>query len=92
MQLDEFGTHGVPELGIQIGKRLIHEKNFRLLHHGPGQSNSLTLTAGKRRGPPVQKLRKTGHSGHFGDSPLTLCLWNFSVFQSEINVVPLKTT
>ena len=58
MQLDQFTPHGQTELGIQIGKRLIHQKYRRFLNHGPGQGHPLSLASGKLRGSPPQILLK----------------------------------
>ena len=53
LQLLDLKAHGLPELGIQVGQRLIQQHDLGLGDNGPGQSNTLLLAAGQVRGVHV---------------------------------------
>jgi hypothetical protein len=40
-----FKAHAFPKLSIQVGKRFIQKKQFRLTDQGPAQGNPLLLSA-----------------------------------------------
>ena len=50
LEFSDLHPHLHPELGVQVGKRLVHKKKIRLYYQRPGQGNSLTLTAGELLG------------------------------------------
>ena len=55
-EFDDFGAHLVPELCIQIGKRLIHQEHLRVTHNGAPDRNALPLAARKRFRLAIQIL------------------------------------
>ena len=64
-QLDDLGTHLVAQLGIQVGKRLIHQEYLGAAHNGTADGYALTLAAGKRLGLAVQVLGDIQDLGGF---------------------------
>ena len=50
LQFLDDGTHLHPELGVQVGKRLIHQQHAWLNDKGPGQGHPLLLAAGQLAG------------------------------------------
>ena len=47
MQLGEFGAHMHPQLGVEIGQRLVEQKPERLAHDGASDRDALPLAAGQ---------------------------------------------
>ena len=47
VQVGQLVAHLDTQLGIQVGQRLIHQKNRWRPHHGPGQGHTLFLPAGE---------------------------------------------
>jgi hypothetical protein len=56
VQLRELASHVHPELGIQIGERLVHQEGARLANHGAPERDALALPARKLGGTTVEKL------------------------------------
>ena len=44
-QFDNLGTHLVAQFGVEVGQRLVHQKDLRVAHNGTADGNTLTLTA-----------------------------------------------
>ena len=55
MQTLKLGAHLQPELGVEVGKRLIHEKHFRIRRKRSGDGNALLLSAGKLAGIAIHE-------------------------------------
>ena len=55
MQLGELEAHLHAQLRVEIGERLIEQKNLRLAHQRPADRDPLALSAGKLRRPAVEK-------------------------------------
>ncbi len=50
LQLSDFGAHGDAQFGVEIGKRLVEQKQFWLPHDRPADRHALALAAGKFSG------------------------------------------
>ena len=55
MQLGELEAHLHAQLRVEIGERLVEQKNLRLAHERPADRDPMALSAGKLRRPPVEK-------------------------------------
>src|SRR6185312_6499430 len=44
------------QFGVEIGKRLVEQKNLRVAHDGASHGDTLTLTAGKLARPSVEQM------------------------------------
>ena len=87
VQLNQLHAHGRTQLRIQVGERLVHQKDLRFLDHGACQRNALTLTAGEVRGLSVQIRRQTHDFADVRDERIALFLRHFLVNQTELNVL-----
>ena len=47
VKFDNLGTHLDAKLGIEIGKRLVHEEDFRVAHDCATEGDALALATGK---------------------------------------------
>ena len=50
MQPADLGAHLQPQLGVQVGQRLVHQHQRRLEHDRAGDRDPLLLTAGELAG------------------------------------------
>ena len=87
VQLNEFHAHLDAELGVQVGKRLVHQKDGGLFHHGAGQGHALALAAGQGTGHAVQIIRQAHLLGGVGHQLGPFRLGDLVVFQAEFDVV-----
>ena len=55
MELGELEAHLHAQLGVEIGERLVEQKDLGLAHERPADRDPLALSAGKLRRPPIQK-------------------------------------
>ena len=53
-QLDDLGAHLVAELGVEVGKRLVHQHHLRRTHDGAPDGHALALAAGEGLGLAVE--------------------------------------
>jgi len=86
-QLDDLGTHLVAQLGIQVGKRLIHQEYLGAAHNGTADGYALTLAAGKRLGLAVQVLGDIQDLGGFLYLAVDLLRVYMAQLQAEGHVV-----
>ena len=49
-EFDDFGTHLVPQLGVKVGERLVHQEYLGFTHDGAADGHTLALAAGERLG------------------------------------------
>ena len=54
VELDEFGTHVDPQLGIQVTQGLVKQEDFRLPHNRPPYGDALPLPTGELLGLAVE--------------------------------------
>ena len=55
-QLDYLGAHLVPQLRVEVGKRLVHEEDGGVAHDGAADCDALALAAGERLRLAVEVL------------------------------------
>ena len=46
-ELDDLGAHLVPELGVQVRQRLVHQEDLGVPDDGAANGHTLALTAGQ---------------------------------------------
>ena len=74
----QFHAHLGAELGIQIGKGLIHKKYLRFPDNGISDRHPLALTAGKILRSLFQKIFQSQKSGYFVNLLVNFFFWHFS--------------
>ena len=52
----ELELHGLAELEVEGGERLVEQERRRLVHQRPGQRDALLLAAGELRGPALGEV------------------------------------
>jgi hypothetical protein len=72
VQQRELGAHADPQLGVQVGQRLVHQEHPGLPDDGPAHGDPLALAAGQGAGAPVEQVLEAEHRGDLVDpaSPL----------------------
>ncbi len=56
MQIDDFSAGMHTQIGVEVGKRLIHQEEGRTPYHRPCQCHALTLTAGHLAGLAIEQM------------------------------------
>ena len=56
MQLAQLRAHRNTQLGVQVGQRLVKQKQLGLAHDGPADGHTLALAAGELRGLALQQI------------------------------------
>ena len=59
----DLGPQLHAQLGIEVGERLIEQKNLRVAYHRPAHGHALTLAAGERSRIAAEQLIDTQHAG-----------------------------
>ena len=67
VQLDELGAHRGPELGIEIGQRLVEQKGLGLAHQRPPERHPLPLPARQLARLAAEQLADPQHRGDVAD-------------------------
>ena len=83
----DFGSHLDPELGVQIGKRLVHQEDRRLADDGPAHSHPLTLATRKLSGLAVQPFGQTEDVGRVTNLLVDLGLRSLGHLEGEADVL-----
>ena len=86
-ELDDLGTHLVAKFCVQIGKRFVHQHDFRCADDRAADGDTLPLTAGQRLGLALQILRNVQDLRRFPDLAVDLVLGHVAEFQGECHVV-----
>ena len=63
LQRADLAAHLDPQLGIEIGERLVHEAHRRLGDDGAAERDALLLAARELRGLAVEQLVEPQHIG-----------------------------
>ena len=87
MQLVQRGPHGHPQLGVQVGQRLVHQEGLRLADDGPAHRDPLPLPAGQRGRLALEVRLQAEHLGGLADPPLDLVLGRLAQLQAERQVL-----
>ena len=59
IQAGDFHPHLSPELGVQVGQRLVHQKDSGIADDSASHGYTLLLSAGQLRRLPIQHLGQT---------------------------------
>ena len=82
LELFDDGAHLHPQLGVQVGKRLVHQKHAGLNDEGAGQGYTLLLAAGELVGLPVRQVGDLHQLQSLGHPGADLILGNLSGLQA----------
>ena len=77
----DLDAHLVAQFGIEVGKRLIEQEQFRIAHDGAAHGDTLPLTTGQLAWATVQIVREIEHLGRVNHLLLDLRLWKTTIFQ-----------
>ena len=86
LQGADIGTHLLAQLGIQIGKRLIHKANRSLRHNGTPQRHALALPARHLRGAAIEIRAKPEQLCRISQAARALGRWHITHLQAKFNV------
>ena len=86
-ELDDLGAHLVAELGVQVGKRLVHKEHLGVTDHGAADGHTLTLAAGKSLGLALEVLGDVQDLRHFTNLLVDDVLGLLAELQSEGQIV-----
>ena len=67
LQRGDLGARLHPQLGVQVGQRLVHAEHLRLAHDRPAHGHPLALATGERLRLAVQELLEVEDLGRFPD-------------------------
>ena len=87
MEFGQLGSHGRAQFRVQVGKRLVQKKHFRVADNGTTQRHTLFLTAGQSLRLTVQQVRDVQDPGSFLHTALNLFLGGLVQFQAESHVI-----
>ena len=87
LQPADLGARLHPQRGVQIGKRLVHQKHRRVAHHGAAHRHALTLPARQFGRPAVQQGAKVQHGGGAGHLTLDVAPAHSLRAQAERHVL-----
>ena len=87
VQLVQRGAHGDPELGVQVGQRLVHQEGPRLADDGPAHRDPLALPAGQRGGLALEVGLEAEHLSRLVHPALDLGLGGLAQLQAEGQVL-----
>ena len=84
---DDLCSHLVTKLRIKVGERFVHKEYLGVTYHCTADSNSLTLTAGKRSGLSGQVLGNTKNLSGLGNLLIYLILGNLLETKAEGHIL-----
>ena len=87
MQRRQLHPHVGPQLRIQVGQRLVHQKSPGLTHDGAADGHPLLLPAGQLARTAVQKVLDVQHFGGLVHPPGNLVLGHLAHRQRKGHVV-----
>ena len=87
VQLAELSSHLHTQLSVEVGQRFVHQEHLWFTHNGTANSNTLTLTTGKRLRLAVEQILDTQHLRGFLYTLVNLMLGEFAQLQAERHVV-----
>ena len=87
VQRGDFAAHRHPQLGVEVGQRLVEEEDARLAHDGAADRHALALAAGELRGAAVEQRVETQKLRRGVDLALDLGTRGADVFEAERHVL-----
>src|ERR687897_2391326 len=88
VQLGDLRPHLHPELGVEVGERLVHKERLRLAHYRPPQSHPLPLATGERLGLPVEETLDGEYPCGLVHPARDLRLIHLAELEGEAHVLP----
>jgi hypothetical protein len=88
VELADLGPHGHPQLGVQVGERLVKKKYLWLTHDGPSHCDTLPLPSRELFGFSVEKFMDPEDVGCLLHTPVDLFFGKLAHFQPESEVLP----
>ena len=86
MQALDLGAHFHAQFGVQVGQRLVKQKELRLTGQRPSHGHALTLPARQLRGPAVQQMADLQRGRHLLHARLALGLGHLAHLQRKADV------
>src|SRR5580704_176652 len=86
MEALDLAAHVVPELRVEIGQRLVEQKDPRIAHHRAPDRDALTLAPGELARIALKQATNAQHAGNAGHAVLDLLLGHSTRPQTERNV------
>ena len=86
-QQDDFRAHLVPQLGVQVAQRFVHQEHLGVPDHGAADGHALALAAGQGAGFPGQVFGDAQNLRRVGDAFVDLILGHLLQPQAESDVV-----
>src|ERR1700722_17430384 len=86
MEALDLAAHVVPELRVEIGQRLVEQKDPRIAHHRAPDRAALTLAPGELARIALKEATNAQHAGDAGHALLDLLLGHSTRPQTERNV------
>jgi hypothetical protein len=74
LHLGDLRAHLHPQLGVEVGQRLVHQEHLRLADDRPAHGHALALAARQLLGLAVQQVAELQHVGDLGDPAVDLGL------------------
>ena len=88
VQQRELRAHAHPQLGVEVGQRLVHEERLRLADDGPAHGHALALPAGQRGRAAVEQVLESEDVGHVVHPPVAFVPVGAPHPQAERHVPP----
>ncbi len=63
MQFLDFRAHRNPQLGVEVGQRLIEQEHLGIAHDGASHGDALALAAGQLPGITIEQRRQSENFG-----------------------------
>ena len=82
----DLGTHLHPQLRVEVGERLVHEKRLGVADDRPTHRHALPLAAGERARLLVQRVFETEDAGRLAHPSLDLVLRETAHLQRKAHV------
>ena len=87
VQFCDLSSHLYTQLGVQVGKRLVHQEYLGASDDRTAHGDSLSLTTGKSFGLTVKQMAQVKDLGSFFNSLVDLILRNFTKLQAECHII-----
>src|SRR4051794_26400906 len=86
MEPSEFSAHLNPQLGVEVGQRLIQQKSLRMSHYGAPHRHALALAAGELFGLTIEKRTEIENARGLCHASTDLLSRHPPLLQREANV------
>ena len=83
----DLRSHLDPQLGVEVGQRLVHQESLRLANYGSPHGHSLPLPSGESARLAIQVLLETQNPGRLLHAPIDLGFGSLPQPEPEGHVV-----